>query len=53
MSRVVKFASVRPSRSLNLLSHREMEGLLSSDPEVQRLFRECSLAVLNVGSRVY
>ena len=51
MSRVVKFASVRPSRSLNLLSHREMEGLLSSDLEVQRLFRECSLAVLNVGSQ--
>jgi predicted Rossmann-fold nucleotide-binding protein len=28
-----------------------MEGLLSSAPEVQRLFRECSLAVLNVGSQ--
>jgi predicted Rossmann-fold nucleotide-binding protein len=27
-----------------------MEGLLSSDPEVRRLFRECSLAVLNAGS---
>ncbi len=50
MSPVVKFASVRPTSSLNLLSHREMEGLLSSDPEVQRLFRECSLAVLNAGS---
>jgi hypothetical protein len=51
VNQVVEFASVRPSRSLNLLSHWEMEGLLSSDPKVQRLFRECSLAVLNVGSQ--
>ena len=51
MSQVIEFASVRPSRSLNLLSQREIEGLLSSDPKVQRLFRECSLAVLNAGSQ--
>ena len=50
MNQIIKFASVRPSSSLNLLSHREMEGLLSSDLTVQRLFRECSLAVLNAGS---
>jgi len=50
VSQVVKYASVRPTSSLNLLSHREIHGLLCSDPEIQRLFRECSLAVLNAGS---
>lgn len=50
MNKVVKYASVRPTRSLNLLSHREMESLLNSNDDIQALFRECALAVLNTGS---
>lgn len=50
MSDKIKYASVRPTRSMNLLSHREMESLMDSHPEVHRLFRECALAVLNAGS---
>ncbi|GAA6150843.1 nucleotide 5'-monophosphate nucleosidase PpnN [Pseudoteredinibacter isoporae] len=50
MSDKIKYASVRPTRSMNLLSHREMESLMDSHPEVHRLFRECALAILNAGS---
>lgn len=42
-------ATVRPGRSLELLSHREIAGLLETDEEVYRLFRRCALAVLNTG----
>ena len=35
---------------MNLLSHREIEGVLSSDEEVFRLFRQCALAVLATGN---
>jgi predicted Rossmann-fold nucleotide-binding protein len=35
---------------LNLLSHKEIEGLLASDEVVFKLFRECALAVLVTGS---
>lgn len=41
---------VRPSTSLNLLSHREIQAALDSDEEVFRTFRECALAVLNTGN---
>ncbi|MCV6615797.1 MAG: pyrimidine/purine nucleosidase domain-containing protein, partial [Cellvibrionaceae bacterium] len=50
MNDIVRFATVRPTRSMNLLSHREMESLMDSHPQTQRLFRECALAVLNAGS---
>jgi len=46
------FASVRPSRSLELLSQREMASLASANQEVHQLFRQCALAVLNTGSDV-
>ena len=42
--------NLRPIKSLNLLSYREIQGLMSSQSEVRKLFRECSLAVLNSGS---
>lgn len=42
--------NLRPIKSLNLLSYREIQGLMSSQAEVRKLFRECSLAVLNSGS---
>lgn len=42
--------NLRPVRSLNLLSSREIQGLMSSREEVRNLFRECALAVLNTGN---
>lgn len=50
MSEKIKFASVRPTRTMNLLSHREIESLMDSHPEIQSLYRECALAILNAGS---
>lgn len=45
----VPYASVRPTSSLNLLSHREIEGVMNYDDKVFKLFRQCALAVLNTG----
>jgi len=42
--------NLRPVRTLNLLSSRELHGLMSSQDQVHRLFRQCALAVLNAGS---
>ena len=47
---IVSHAVVRPANSLNLLSHREIAGVMASNEKVARLFRECSLAVLNTGN---
>lgn len=51
MQKVPK-SSVRPANSsLNLLSHREVDGLVAtSNKSVYELFRQCALAVLNTGS---
>ncbi len=46
----VSRATIRPNRSLNLLSHREVVGLMSTHEEVFKTFRDCALAVLNTGS---
>ena len=46
----VSAVSVRPSRSLDLLSQREVASLVAANPEVLELFRQCALAVLNTGS---
>ena len=46
----VRKASIRPSRSLDLLSHREVAGLMASNQAVFQLFRQCALAVLNAGN---
>lgn len=43
-------ASVRPTRSLNLLSHREIDGVMNANDETFQLFRQCALAVLNTGN---
>ncbi|MEQ8314535.1 MAG: nucleotide 5'-monophosphate nucleosidase PpnN [Gammaproteobacteria bacterium] len=42
--------NLRPVRTLNLLSSREIHGLISSEDQVHKLFRQCALAVLNAGS---
>jgi predicted Rossmann-fold nucleotide-binding protein len=47
---VVSHAIVRPTSSLNLLSHGEIAGVMTSNEKVYQLFRECSLAVLNTGN---
>ena len=52
MTQKIAFASVRPIKSLNLLSQREMASLASAGQEVHDLFRLCALAVLNTGSDV-
>lgn len=44
--------NLRPVRSLNLLSYREIQGLMSSQDQVSKLFRQCALAVLNAGSNL-
>jgi predicted Rossmann-fold nucleotide-binding protein len=49
MNKIAK-ATVRPTRSLDLLSHREINGLMESDVEIFNIFRDCALAVLNTGS---
>lgn len=46
----VKHARIRPTRSLDLLSHREVAGLLATNDEVFQVFRQCALAVLNTGN---
>lgn len=43
-------AFIRPTNSLNFLSHREIEGVMDSENYTYDLFRECALAVLNTGS---
>ena len=50
MSETIPYASVRPVKSLDLLSQREMASLANSREEVHRLFRRCALAVLNSGA---
>lgn len=42
--------NLRPVRSLNLLSYREIQALMSSQDQVHKLFRQRALAVLNAGS---
>lgn len=46
----IKECIVRPSISLNLLSHREIQAALETKREVFQIFRECALAVLNTGN---
>lgn len=46
----VSKTSIRPIKSMDLLSHREIAGLMAADLEVFQLFRECALAVLNTNN---
>lgn len=41
---------IRPTTSLNLLSHREIEGVMDAENQTYELFRCCALAVLNTDS---
>ena len=43
-------ATIRPTRSLDLLSHSEVDGVMASNDDVFQEFRTCALAVLNTGS---
>lgn len=42
--------NLRPFRTLNLLSYREIQQLMSANDQVRNLFRLCALAVLNSGN---
>jgi predicted Rossmann-fold nucleotide-binding protein len=42
--------TVRPTSSLKLLSHNEIDGVMASNDVVAQVFRECALAVLNTGN---
>jgi pyrimidine/purine-5'-nucleotide nucleosidase len=46
----IKECRVRPSTSLNLLSHREILAAMETGKDVFQTFRECALAVLNTGN---
>ncbi|MFA7552689.1 MAG: nucleotide 5'-monophosphate nucleosidase PpnN [Spongiibacteraceae bacterium] len=46
----ISHATVRPTSSLNLLSHNEIDGVMNYNDEVFKLFRQCALAVLNAGT---
>lgn len=50
--RKIKSASIRPLRSLELLSHHEIDGLMTSKEEVFKLFRDVALAVLNTDTKL-
>lgn len=50
MVETIPYASVRPARSLDLLSQHEMASLAGSEEAIHRLFRRCALAVLNSGA---
>jgi predicted Rossmann-fold nucleotide-binding protein len=41
---------VRPTRSLDLLSHREVSGVMNAESHTYELFRQCALAILNTDS---
>lgn len=42
--------NLRPLNNLNLLSRREIEGILDTHTDVFERFRQCALAVLNTGN---
>ncbi|MBT8146763.1 MAG: LOG family protein [Gammaproteobacteria bacterium] len=46
----IKECMVRPSTSLNLLSHQEIMVAMETTEDVFRTFRDCALAVLNTGN---
>lgn len=48
----IKETQVRPVKSLELLSHKEISELMETDAEVFQQFRQCALAVLNTGSQI-
>ena len=48
--KTIKYATVRPSNTMSLLSPLEMAGLINHDEQVCKVFRECALAVLNTGN---
>ena len=46
----IKECIVRPSTSLNLLSHQEIIATMETGEDVFQIFRDCALAVLNTGN---
>ena len=50
MSPAIKKTSIRPKRQLSLLSHKEIMALMETSQLLHKLFRQCTLAVLNSGN---
>lgn len=50
MQHKIKQTSVRPLRTLNLLSQEEIRRLSNPGEDLHRLFRDCALAILNTDS---
>lgn len=50
MPDTIPSATIVPTRSMDLLSQREMASLANADEGVYALFRRCALAILNTGS---
>jgi predicted Rossmann-fold nucleotide-binding protein len=48
----IAHASVRPVKTLDLLSQREMASLANADAAIHELFRRCALAILNTDGYV-
>ena len=46
----IKECIVRPSTSLNLLSHQEIVAAMQTGEDVFQIFQECALATLNTGN---
>lgn len=46
----IPLSYVRPTRSLDLLSHREISGVMNAEGHTYELFRQCALAILNTDS---
>ena len=46
----IAHAYVRPTRSLNLLSHKEVQGVMNAESHTYELLKQCALAILNTGN---
>jgi len=46
----IPLSYVRPTRGLDLLSHREVSGVMNAEGHTYELFRQCALAILNTDS---
>jgi len=46
----ISHTTIRPLRTLNLLSQEEIQRLSNTSEDLHRLFRNCALAILNTDS---
>ena len=46
----IQYTTIRPLRTLNLLSQEEIQRISNTSEDLHRLFRDCALAILNTDS---